>query len=115
MSVDITGLDRQELLRALWENSTPALFFVMTGGQGPTECTKGDETQRYVDYHCGRVIKAYAFDMTTQSLDPSRYDRDLGDGKMQRVVNELRAKKMTGLCHAASREKMTWLGHLNTE
>lgn len=25
--VDVTGIDRQELLRALWENAEPAAFF----------------------------------------------------------------------------------------
>jgi len=90
-SIDITGLNKKQILRALWENSKPASFFSMGI---PTPAIDEDELIKtlesgYADYLCGRVIKT---DFKTDSLNPRGYDRDNGQGAMQKVVDSVRAR-----------------------
>lgn len=90
-TVDISGLDKLTVLKAMWKNSKPALFFNLTKITPPA--LNEEEARRslkngYVDYLCGRVIKT---NFTTNRLDTWGYDRDNGDGALQRVVNSLRS------------------------
>jgi hypothetical protein len=89
--IDITGLDKRELLRMLWENSKPAAFFAMSGMNPPqcndTEIDKVLSKDCYADYLCGRAIKT---SFKTNKLDPRGYDRDNGTGAMKRVVDSMR-------------------------
>lgn len=71
---DISGLDKIAVLRALWENQQPALFF--GNGSGPSF----DESQAKraiiggnIDYFCGRAIKA---DLSGDKADFNLYDHD---------------------------------------
>jgi len=87
--IDISGLDRVELLRHLWENSKVAGFFSMYGGPAPSfgsERRPEDAVSGYIDYYCGRVIKT---DLRNDEIDPYLYDRDNGIGAFKRVVENM--------------------------
>ena len=87
--VDIRGLDRVRLLKALWEKSPVASFFWINGRTPP----KWDENLatkavlNYIDYFQGRVIKS---DLRDDMINPRSYDRDNGEGAFQRIVDEVR-------------------------
>ena len=94
--VDVTGIDRKELLKALWENAKPAAFFMVYGTNSPSFDI--DEAMRdvrhgrtYVDYACGRCIKSDVFTEKSE-IDPRSYDREYGQGEFQKVVDSLKKK-----------------------
>jgi hypothetical protein len=89
--IDISGLDRVQLLRHLWEKSKVAGFFGMYGGPTPSfgsERRPEDAVSGYIDYFCGRVIKT---DLRDDEINPYLYDRDNGKGAFQRVVDTMRS------------------------
>jgi len=74
MAISIKGLDKAEVLRALWEAMLPAAFFRMSGAPVPGwETPSPDVLEGYIDYYNGRCIKA---DLTGDSFDPRPFDRD---------------------------------------
>ena len=84
--VDIKGVDKVALLKVLWEMSSPASFFIMSGRTPPKWGETGDPIEAvkdYIDYFCGRMIKS---DLTGDSASPSMYDRDIGEGSFARAV-----------------------------
>ena len=90
MSVNITGLDKVKLLRALWDSSKPASFFRIDGVPPPKwdDRTAERDVKTYIDYHQGRAIKT---DLTGDEADPWGYDREYGPGAFQRVAESVRA------------------------
>lgn len=91
MSVDISGLDKVELLRALWTRMAPAAFFSFNPSVKPPHFDEAQAQKAvlsYVDYFCGRCIKA---DLRSNTASPHLYDRDAGDGAFASVVAALRA------------------------
>jgi len=90
-SIDISGLDKVELLRRLYERSQPAAFFRMSGMSPPSFGT--DEpaphvaVTKYIDYYSGRVIKT---DLSKDTIDPYLFDRDNGKGAFAEVVSKMR-------------------------
>jgi hypothetical protein len=91
--VDITGLNKDEVVRALWRNSKPASVYVLSAIPLP----ELDESlvkrvlssdRPYFDYLCGRVMKT---DFSTNFLNPWLYDRDNGEGSMKEIVEKLRS------------------------
>ena len=86
--VNIRGLDKVNLLRALWENQKPAAFFTMTGRLpplfDPNEATKA--VKSYIDYFCGRAIKS---DLSGDEVDPYGYDRDTNEGAFAKISRGL--------------------------
>lgn len=78
-NINIKGLDKERLLRALWENMQPAAFFSSFAGMGalmPTynaEEAKEAIAQGYIDYLFGRCIK---MDLSGDTIDSRLYDRD---------------------------------------
>ena len=90
MSVNISGLNRDLLLEALWNASQPASFFRFSGLTSPSfdiNEAKSALNRGYADYVCGRVIKTDIY--SSDTADPSMYDRDNGQGAFQRVVDRL--------------------------
>ena len=91
-SIDISNINRDALLEALWQSSKPAAFFQTTTTTPPqfslTEAKSQLGLDGYADYICGRVIKINVY--SGDSVDPSLYDRDIGQGACQRVVDSLR-------------------------
>ena len=90
--VDVTGIDRKELLRALWEKQKPANFFTDSGLTPPRfDASEINTTRSYIDYFCGRAIKSTIFD-DNNIVDPSFYDLNAGSGMFQKIVDELRKR-----------------------
>jgi hypothetical protein len=92
-SVDITTINPDELLEELWKRSKPAGFFLGTNIPPPqfslTEA-KLQLVSGHADYICGRAIKANVYG--GDSADPRLYDREMGEGAFQKVVDDLLKK-----------------------
>ena len=92
MSVSIKGLSHAAVLAALYNGSKPqGLGFMHFDPKPMTE----DEAEKllgqdYFDYLNGRVMKI-AIKPDSNEVDERGYDRDNGQGAVQRVINELRA------------------------
>ena len=90
--VNIKGLDKSEVLLALWMRSKmQGISFLGYGG----ELTL-DEAKEIVsggnldfDYLNGKIMKV---DISGDEFDERLYDRDNGDGAAQRAINTLREK-----------------------
>ena len=89
MSVNISGLDRDELLKNLWENSNVAgLFEGRSDTVWDLEAAKSQLCNGYADYIQGRVMKVNIYN--TDNVDPWGYNRDNGHNAFQNVVNKMR-------------------------
>ena len=89
MSVNIKGIRKTELLKALWEKSSIAGFYPMTGLKAPEFDEKRAEeaVKGYIDYFQGRVIKC---NISGDTAIPYLYDRDNGPGLFEIIVSKLR-------------------------
>ena len=96
--IDISGLDKSELLAGLI-NGTRARGFGVNEDTGfvaketAAELIKGMAAKRWpldFDYAFGRPVKT---DISGDTMDPRLYDRDAGEGTAARVVAELRARQ----------------------
>ena len=91
--VDITGIDKPELLVALYHGTHPVgMGFIHNNpefGLDDAEAAITAESSGRLDYVSGRPIKA---NISGDSFDPSLYDREAGEGAAQRVVDSLRKK-----------------------
>ena len=90
MLIDISKLNKAEVLAALYNNSKQQGlgFLCLRGNTGITkeECAELIKEQTYFDYLYGRVMKvAIGEDM----LDPRDYDRDNGEGAAARALVSL--------------------------
>lgn len=94
--VNIKGLDKAKVLKALWDNShAQGLSFLgLTPGgftlERAQELIKEREDKGcklYFDYVDGHVIKC---DITGDSFEEWLYDRDCGPGTAEAAINELR-------------------------
>ena len=89
--VNIQGIGRDQLLEARWNRSQPAAFFSNNNVETPSfdlEKAKGQlSSDGYVDYICGRIIKTNIY--MGDEVDPYLYDRDIGVGAFQEVVDSL--------------------------
>lgn len=95
MKVNIKGLERGEVLAALFNDAKPqglgVLQFVdrkMTPSDGEYMFLQGD----YFDYLEGRVIKT-EIKRGAEFIDSTLYDRDNGDGAAARAIGILRQRK----------------------
>ena len=88
MSVSIDGINKKELLRRLWTTAGLAAFFTMRGLPGPAfdEAEAEKAVKDYIDYFCGRCIKA---DLRGTTADPSAYDAEWGVGSFAKIVKDL--------------------------
>ncbi len=93
-TVDTTGIDRAELLMALFNaasagGSTAGMIAAMA--PQPMDITEATgllaEGHTYFDYYRGRVMK---IDVMADHIQPWLYDRDNGEGSVARVVAQLR-------------------------
>lgn len=93
-TVDISGLDKLEVVHALWAMARPAPTFLDRKLATPsfdqaTAKAVLESGRPYFDYLCGRALKT---DFSGSLLDPRLYDRDHGAGTVQKVVDILRFK-----------------------
>lgn len=96
--IDISGLDKAEVLKALYDGSHPqGLSFLGVPATGVTLAVCRDEVARKVegghdlrfDYWHGHVLKV---DITGDEFDPWLYDRDCGTGAAERAISLLRER-----------------------
>jgi hypothetical protein len=95
-SIDITGLNKAELLAALYNNSKPQGLGFLSFDAKPMTVTEAVELltqQTYFDYLNGRVMK---IDLRGNQLNTWAYDRDLGQGAAARVVEAVRTGQGIG-------------------
>lgn len=90
--IDITGLDKAAVLKALYDNSKPQGlgFLHYVSGDMSIEEARSITEQPFgcnQDYLKGRVLK---IDISDHEFDPRLYDRDNGDGAAARAIKELR-------------------------
>lgn len=95
-SIDITGLDKAEVLAALFNASKQqGMGFLDSTGARPMSVEDARRyTERggeqYYDYLRGRVMKV---DLSKNHFDPWGYDRDNGEGAAERALKTLMAKQ----------------------
>ena len=93
-TVNTEGIDRAELLAALFNAALPGHNMALLAYDAQPEQMTPTEAQElldsgrdYFDYHRGRVLK---IDVTKDELHPQNYDRDNGEGAVAQVVASLR-------------------------
>jgi hypothetical protein len=91
--VDITGLDKVAVLRALWSASRVAAFFHRLPPPPFDAAQALAAVHDYIDYFQGRVIKT---DLRGDTIDPRLYDRDNGAGAAARAISALRMHRRPG-------------------
>ncbi len=89
-TIDTRGIDRAELLAALFNAAAPGQNLARLTYEAQPEQMTPDEARElidsgrtYFDYHRGRVLKC---DVTEDDLKPWLYDRDNGEGAAARVI-----------------------------
>ncbi len=91
--IDIKGLDKAEVLAALFNGSVQQGMGVFDerGASGMNVDQAGEilRTQSNFDYLLGRVMK---IDISGDEIDPWFYDRDRGQGAVEGIINSLRIK-----------------------
>lgn len=95
--VNIEGLNKAEVLKALWDCSkSQGMSFLGLPSNGifTLEMARQEIMMHYpflyFDYVKGHVIKV---DLSNNEFDPFGYDRDNGDGAAQKVIDNLRLAK----------------------
>ena len=95
--VDIKGLDKARVLKALYDHShvqgSGFLQAVPDGVVTVEHCAELLAKYSYFDYLHGRVLKV---DLSGDEFDERLYDRDCGEGAAQRAVDSVRAEKESG-------------------
>lgn len=91
--VDISGLDKAEVLKALYDAAKPlgmgALQF-KPGDLSIEDARKAVEKDLYFDYYLGRPLKV---NLSGDVVSMALYDRDQGDGAGAEAIRKLRASK----------------------
>ena len=89
--VDIKGLDKARVLKALYDHShVQGLGFMQAAQDGDftvEHCAELLEQYTYFDYLRGRVLKV---DLSRDEFDERLYDRDCGEGAAQRAVDSIK-------------------------
>jgi hypothetical protein len=89
--INISGLDKAEVLAALWNNSKSQGLSYM-GLNGQIKMSKDDaipflsRNDKYFDYLNGRVLK---IDLSEDEIDPRLYDRDNGQGAALKAIESI--------------------------
>ncbi len=92
MTIDISNLDKADVLAALYNNSRPQGMGMIHFDPAPMTAKEARpfvERSTYFDYLKGRVLKV---DIGGDVLDPWLYDRDLGAGAAARALSHLTRK-----------------------
>lgn len=95
--VNIKGLDKARVLKALYDHShiqgAGFLQAVPDGVVTVEHCAMLLGSQTYFDYLHGRVLKV---ELSGDEFDERLYDRDCGEGAAQRAVDSIRAEQEGG-------------------
>lgn len=83
--INIKGISKTEILRALFLNSTPASFFILSGIPAPSFDDSNAEiaVASYIDYFCGRLIKSDISKDLTYNLG---YNREYGAHAYEKII-----------------------------
>ena len=105
-NIDITGIDKAELLAALYNGTRAIGMGVLHDLDDGMTIEKAQEIidtrmegclpdsgKLWFDYVCGRPIKVNITGDVMERAD--LYDRDAGPGAAQRVVDQLRGEEVT--------------------
>lgn len=85
--VNITGLDKAKVLKALHDNSkAQGMSYLHLRELSLEECEKIVTTDLSFDYLAGKVLKV---DISGDSFDPWGYDRDNGECAAQLAINTI--------------------------
>lgn len=91
--IDISGLDKAEVLHALYHRShVQGLGILQAIPEYTVDDARKDLDEQpgyYFDYLHGRVLKV---DLFGDSFDSRLYDRDCGEGAAEAAINELRRR-----------------------
>ena len=90
MYVDITGIDKKDLLRELWKRSEPAIVFLMSSVKSPEYDEENAENainNGFIDYYSGRAIKS---DIKGNKVSSDYYNKYNGGNCMEDIVKSLR-------------------------
>lgn len=88
--IDIKGLDKAKVLKALHDHSHTqgmSAFGIFTDNLTIADCREFLKKTKYVDYFNGRVIKV---DFSGDSFNETLYDRDCGAGAAAKAVDSIR-------------------------
>lgn len=92
--IDIEGLDKAEVLHALYHRShVQGLGILQAIPAYTVEDARRDLDEQpgyYFDYLHGRVLKV---DLFGDSFDSRLYDRDCGEGAAEEAIDKLRGKQ----------------------
>ena len=89
--ISLVGLDKAEVLAGLYNASKPQGLGFLHYDPKPMTVEEARAllvNQTYFDYLYGRVMKV---DLSGDRLNPWGYDRDLGQGAAQRVIQTIRS------------------------
>ena len=87
--IDISKLDKADVLCALYNNSKPLGLGIIHFTPEDMEKSEAEilvNKYTYFDYLKGRIMKV---DITGDELDPRLYDRDNGEGATQRAIDTI--------------------------
>ncbi len=90
--IDISGVDKAELLAGLYNRSKPQGFGFVHFDKNPMTREQAQEilkTDQSFDYLQGRVMK---IDIGGDTMNPWGFDRDNGKGAAQSVVDAVKTK-----------------------
>lgn len=91
-TIDIKGLDKAELLAALYNNSKPLGMGFLQANANPMGKAEAqailDRGETHFDYLNGRVMK---IDLSSDTLETWGYDRDVGQGAAAKAVEQVRS------------------------
>ncbi len=92
--MDITGLDKAEVLAALYNGSRQqGMGFMHSGGAEPMTTEQAREELKqtdHFDYLHGRVMKIC---LDSDELRTALYNRDNGQGEAERIIEALKQKQ----------------------
>ena len=91
--VNISGLDKVEILRALYAKAKPLGMGFRAFVQGDLDYREAQETleaDSYIDYLKGRAMKV---DLSGDTLNTRLFNRDNGDGAAESAIEQLRSAK----------------------
>jgi len=95
-SVDISGLSKEDIVRAIWK-ATPYCAFFKHAPLGVELPQLTDEDIRDClhikapDYLCGKLWRLG--NLSKDMVNPSSYDRDMGAGAFKKIIDDLRASQ----------------------
>ena len=109
-TIDIKELDKADVLAALYNASKPQGMGFMHYDPTPMTREQAQEIigagQTDFDYLMGRVMK---IDISGDELNPWGYDRDNGQGSVERVISALRSTGQTNPAEISSTHRSSTL------